>query len=71
MDREKFRKIIKNINVLLSGHWHSNKRYTIEEKKYNINVIQVTGASTAYDFIAWTEIDTSDYSVKPIRIVDR
>ena len=70
VDRENFRKIIKDVNVLLSGHWHSNKRYGSEEKKYNINVIQITGASTAYNFISWTEIDTSDYSVKPIRIDD-
>lgn len=71
VDRKEFRQIVKNVNILLSGHWHSNKRYTTEEHQYNINVIQVTGASTAYDFISWTEIDTLDYSVRPIRIDDR
>lgn len=67
MDREKFRIIIKGINVLLSGHWHSNKRYIEMEDKYNINCIQVTGNSNAYSDYRWTEIDTIDYKTKEFK----
>lgn len=67
VDRKELRKIVKNVNVLLSGHWHVNKRYIEEQAKHNIDCIQVTGRSTAGYFVAWTEIDTSDYSSKTIR----
>lgn len=64
-DRKAFRKILQGTHILLSGHWHGNLRYSSEESKYNINCIQVSGRSTSSSrFIAWTEIDTSDFSTK-------
>lgn len=61
-DRKKFRSIVKGVNVLLSGHWHGNKRYSEMEEKFNINCIQVTGRSTySSENLYATEIDTDDF----------
>jgi len=68
-DRKKFRPIIKGINVLLSGHWHINKRYKDKEKKYNIDCIQVTGRSTfSSEYLYWTEIDTANFESETVKV---
>jgi predicted phosphodiesterase len=62
LDAKKFLKIITGVDVLLFGHLHRNKRYVEEEQKYDINCIQLTGASTfprseSYK-VEWIELDT-------------
>ena len=68
LDRKKFRTIVKGVNVLLSGHWHGNKRYHHMEEMYEIDCIQVTGRSTSSSSsLYWTEIDTNNYQTFPIK----
>lgn len=60
-DKEPFLEAIRGINVLLFGHLHHNQRFTVDEAKYDINCIQLSGGSTHGLRIDWTEIDTETY----------
>ena len=66
-DKELFLEAIKGINVLLFGHLHHNQRFDVDEIKYDINCIQLSGGSTHGLRIDWTEIDTEAY--KTVNIV--
>ncbi len=65
-DKKQLLKIVQGINILLFGHIHFIERFPADEKKYNIDVIHLTGGSAYGRHIDWTEIDTKDYSVKVV-----
>ncbi len=61
-DKKEFLDAVKGINVLLFGHLHHNKRFESDEKKYNINLINLAGGSTYGSNVDWTEIDTQSFA---------
>lgn len=65
-DRQLLLKTIEGVNILLFGHIHFNERFPEDEKKYNINVICLTGGCAYGRNIDWTEINTKDFSVKMV-----
>ena len=65
-DKKQLLQKIKGVNVLLFGHLHFIERFEIDEQKYNIDVIHLTGGSAYGRHVDWTEIDTKKFDVKVI-----
>jgi len=65
-DKKRLLEIIRGVNVLLFGHLHFIERFPKDEKRYDIDVIHLTGGSAYGRHVDWTEIDTRGFSVKVV-----
>ncbi len=65
-DKKEFLEAIQGVNILLFGHLHFVERFPKDEKKYQIDVIHLTGGSAYGRNVDWMEIDTKDFSVKRV-----
>lgn len=69
-DRAQLISAINGVDALFFGHIHYNKRYSKQENKHAIRIIQLSGGSTHGDTVDWIEVDLENFETSQIELDD-